>query len=72
MSQKIDISDKHLKIVKDILQKYPYDFYVFGSRAKQVAKKFSDLDLCYFDNIDSKILLNNIKGPEFKTQGLPI
>ena len=53
MLQKIDISDEHLELVKCILKKYPYNFYVFGSRSKQQAKKFSDLDLCYFDNIDS-------------------
>ncbi len=56
MFKKIDISEQHLKIVQDILKKYPYKFYVFGSRAKQQAKKFSDLDLCYLDDIDTKIL----------------
>jgi predicted nucleotidyltransferase len=67
--QKIDISDEHLKLVQDILKKYPYKFYVFGSRSKQQAKKFSDLDLCYFDNIDSRIL-SNIEE-DFEESDLP-
>lgn len=44
----IDILPSHLKIVKDILEKYlPANatVWVFGSRATGKAKKFSDLDL---------------------------
>ena len=47
----LNIEERHLKIVKGILSKYPYSFYAFGSRAKGNAKKFSDLDLCFFDDI---------------------
>ena len=42
---KIDLQEKYFKIVQKILQKYPYKFYVFGSRATGSAKKTSDLDL---------------------------
>ncbi len=42
---------RHLKIVTNILAKYPYAFYVFGSRANGNPKQFSDLDLCFFDDI---------------------
>jgi uncharacterized protein len=38
-------------ILKSILQKYPYKFYAYGSRVKGTAKKYSDLDLCYQDDI---------------------
>src|SRR5690348_2227796 len=55
----MNMEDKHLKIVLDILKNYPYSFYAFGSRVKKNPKKFSDLDLCFFEpipwNIRSKI-----------------
>lgn len=50
----LDIKAEHFKIVQEILQKYPYRFYVFGSRAKGLAKRLSDLDLCFFDSIPSE------------------
>lgn len=53
----LHIEPGHLVIVQMILKKYPYDFYVFGSRAKGGAKKLSDLDLCYFDSISLKELI---------------
>lgn len=54
----INIEPKHLKYVKDILAKYPYKFYVFGSRASSKTKKFSDLDLCFFESIPQPVLLS--------------
>ncbi len=47
----IHANKNHLEIVTKILVKYPYAFYAFGSRAKGTEKKFSDLDLCFFENI---------------------
>ena len=41
------------QILIQILNKYPYKFYAYGSRAKGTAKKYSDLDLCYRENIPS-------------------
>jgi len=41
----------HWEIVRDILAKYPYTFYAFGSRVKGKQKRFSDLDICFFENI---------------------
>lgn len=38
-------------MVKQILGKYPYRFYAFGSRVKGTMRKFSDLDLCFKDAI---------------------
>jgi uncharacterized protein len=48
---------KHLVIVHNILSKYPYEFYAFGSRARGNPKKLSDLDICFFDNIPSNIVI---------------
>lgn len=53
MSSKIDLSDWDREILYDILGKYPYEFYAYGSRVKGYARKYSDLDLCYFDDIPS-------------------
>jgi uncharacterized protein len=45
----LQLENKHLKILQEILAKYPYKFYAYGSRVKGTAKKYSDLDLCYYD-----------------------
>lgn len=50
------LSPKHTQIVLGILAKYPYTFYVFGSRANGSPKPFSDLDLCIMEPIDYKTL----------------
>jgi hypothetical protein len=42
---------RHQEIIRAILSKYPYKFYVYGSRVKNQAKKYSDLDLCFYDKI---------------------
>lgn len=54
----LEIEKKHLKIIKDILSKYPYSFYAFGSRVTGKAKQYSDLDLCFKDNIKDLELFN--------------
>jgi len=38
---------RHWKIVEEILSKYPYTFYAYGSRTKGTQRRFSDLDLCF-------------------------
>lgn len=53
MSLKIDLSDWDREALYDILGKYPYKFYAYGSRVKGCARKYSDLDLCHFDDIPS-------------------
>lgn len=47
----IHMQQRHLDIVKSILAKYPYAFYAFGSRVKGNPRRFSDLDICFFENI---------------------
>ena len=43
--------ERHKKIIKAILAKYPYIFYAFGSRVKGNPRKFSDLDIGFSENI---------------------
>ena len=52
----IKLEEKHLKTLKQILTKYPYTFYLFGSRAKGKSSKFSDIDLCYKESIPGNII----------------
>lgn len=39
------ITEKEQSIIKDILRKYPYDFYYYGSRIKGDYTRGSDLDI---------------------------
>ncbi len=48
----IQLEEKHRKIVNEIVKQFPYQFYVFGSRAKGSARQFSDLDVCIKDEIN--------------------
>lgn len=50
------LEPRHQKIVQQILSKYPYRFYAYGSRAKGTARKFSDLDVCFYEEIPWNIL----------------
>jgi predicted nucleotidyltransferase len=45
------MEERHEKIMRDVLKKYPYTFYLFGSRARGDHKKYSDLDICFFEDI---------------------
>ena len=51
-----NIEENHFRIIKNILKQYPYTFYAYGSRVKGTSRKFSDLDLCYRENIPVKII----------------
>jgi len=59
----------HLTIVKNILSKYPYTFYAFGSRARGNPKPLSDLDLCFFDTIPINVLAHI--DEDFEESDLP-
>ncbi|MDR1670713.1 MAG: nucleotidyltransferase domain-containing protein [Spiroplasmataceae bacterium] len=69
-NNQIQLETRHLDIVKDILAKYPYQFYAYGSRTKGVAKPYSDLDLCYFADIPKKDIM--VIKDEFSESRLPI
>jgi len=47
----IYLDDKYKKIVLSILQKYPYTFYIYGSRVKGTQHRTSDIDICFTDPI---------------------
>ena len=47
----LQINKSDYQILSRILSKYPYKFYAYGSRVKGNARKFSDLDICYQENI---------------------
>jgi predicted nucleotidyltransferase len=47
------LEKRHLDIVNNILAKYNYRFFAFGSRVTGKNTKFSDLDLFYFADIPS-------------------
>lgn len=49
----LQINKTDYSLLQSILSKYPYQFYAYGSRVKGKAKKYSDLDLCYRENIPS-------------------
>jgi uncharacterized protein len=65
----LQLETKHQKIIRNILGKYPYRFYAYGSRVKGIARKFSDLDLCYQENIPDSLVFE-IKD-EFTESNLP-
>jgi len=52
----LKIEPKDYQILKQILAKYPYKFYAYGSRAKGNARKFSDLDLCFYEDIPDSVI----------------
>ncbi|RHZ36676.1 nucleotidyltransferase family protein [endosymbiont GvMRE of Glomus versiforme] len=56
-------------IIQKILAQYPCYFYAYGSRIKGTAKKFSDLDLCYKEDIPAEIICR--VEEEFTESDLP-
>lgn len=65
----IDIEQRHLQLITQILKKYPYDFYLFGSRVKGTAKRFSDVNLFYVEEIPIEIIYK--LEEEFEESDLP-
>ena len=65
----LQLEERHQKIIQQILGKYPYQFYAYGSRAKGEAWKLSDLDLCYYDNVPSSVVCEIRE--EFEQSNLP-
>jgi uncharacterized protein len=63
------LESRHQQIIQQILSKYPYQFYAYGSRAKGTARRLSDLDLCCLENIPDKVAFQIEE--EFKESDLP-
>jgi predicted nucleotidyltransferase len=66
---KFQLEEKYYKIVKDILNQHQVEVFVFGSRSKGIAKKFSDLDFVIKEEIDTR-KLNKLKN-SFDESDLP-
>ena len=52
----INIEPRHLDMILSILKKYDQTFYIFGSRITEKARRFSDVDLFYVDDIPEKTI----------------
>ena len=65
----LQLEPRHYQIIQQILAKYPYQFYAYGSRAKGTARKLSDLDICYQEGIPDAIAFQIEE--EFKESDLP-
>ena len=65
----LQLEEKHWNIIKKALSKYPYTFYAYGSRVKGTAWKFSDLDLCYQEQVPLSIISQ--LREEFNESNLP-
>ena len=65
----LNLEGRHRTLVVQILSKYPYNFYVFGSRVKEKAGRFSDLDLFCYEQIPIAHLVH--LQEEFEESDLP-
>jgi predicted nucleotidyltransferase len=52
----LKVEKKHRNLLQSILTKYPYHFYAYGSRVKGNAHQFSDLDICFQEEIPRHII----------------
>lgn len=51
----IYMEERHKVMVSDILKKYPYHFYAYGSRVKGTHRATSDLDICFMESIPLRV-----------------
>jgi predicted nucleotidyltransferase len=65
----LQLETRHYQIIQQVLHKYPYTFYAYGSRAKGTARKLSDLDICYQETISDAVVF--LIEEEFKESDLP-
>lgn len=65
------ITEKEEKIIKSILQAYPYEFYYYGSRVKGDFTKGSDLDILIKDEKEIPESILNRLSYEFNESLIP-
>jgi type I restriction enzyme S subunit len=65
----LNIEERHLRIIKDILSNYPYGFHAFGSRVQGTNRPFSDIDICAMKEIPW--LAKSHLEEEFEQSNLP-
>lgn len=56
--QRIKIDKEDFKILKQVLKKHPYKFYVYGSRVQGKSKIHSDIDLYCKDKMKEEDMMN--------------
>ena len=54
----IELDKEDYKILKEVLSKYPYRFYAYGSRVKGKARKYSDLDIYCKEEMEGEDMFN--------------
>lgn len=47
----MQLKQKDLQTIHDVLKKFPYHVYLYGSRSKGTAREFSDVDLAVEEKI---------------------
>lgn len=69
----LDVRADHLKIVQDILKKFvpEHEVWAFGSRAKWLAKEYSDLDLCILGETPLSFRTLGLLEEAFEESDLP-
>ncbi|MCC4602421.1 restriction endonuclease subunit S [Xanthomonas campestris pv. badrii] len=69
----IDIRPDHWQIVRDILRKHvpQYEVWAFGSRAKWLAKQYSDLDLTIITDQPLSLAVSAALADDFSESDLP-
>ncbi len=69
----LDVRVDHLKIVQDILKKHvpEREVWAFGSRAKWLAKEYSDLDLCILGETPLSFRTLGLLEEAFEDSDLP-
>jgi type I restriction enzyme S subunit len=70
----IDLNPRDWEIVRNILARHvpQYEVWAFGSRAKGVAREYSDLDLAIISNQPLGLSLSAAISDEFVESDLPI
>ena len=70
----IDLNPRDWEIVRNILARHvpQYEVWVFGSRAKGVSKKYSDLDLAIITDQPLDLSLSAAISDDFVESDLPI
>lgn len=65
----IYLEDRHKNIIWNIIKKYPYTFYAFGSRTTGKHQQFSDLDIFINEPVIQRDFSDLIDA--FKESNLP-
>ncbi len=65
------VTEKEEEIIKNILKKYPYEFYYYGSRVKGDFTRASDLDILLKNETEVPYSLTDDLKTEFNESLIP-